>query len=149
MGSCTIHRVWWWAFCVQSESITLSNISFLYMMLHITQARGSERVWIMQEFVHTVYCCCIDESTSGREIGEPWVRYELKYKKSKMRKRQSIMQSDEYFLQQLRHFCKMIYKNMGKHYIINNYPAAKYYFFVRSDWCVVHMLRYFCIQKEW
>lgn len=42
----------------------------------------------------------------------------------------------------------MIYKNMREYYVINNYSAAKYYFFVRSDWCAMYMLRYFRIQKE-
>ena len=37
---------------------------------------------------------------------------------------------------------------MSEHYIINNYSAVKYYFFIRSNWCTVYMLLYFCIQRE-
>lgn len=42
---------------------------------------NSKRAWTICKIVHAIFCCCINESTSGREIGEPWVRYELKYKK--------------------------------------------------------------------
>lgn len=32
----------------------------------------------MKEFVHVIYRYYIDENTSGHEVGESWVRYELK-----------------------------------------------------------------------
>ena len=37
----------------------------------------------MKEFVHVIYRYYIDDNLSGREVGEPWERYELKYKKVK------------------------------------------------------------------
>jgi len=35
----------------------------------------------MQEFVHVIYCCYIDENLSGHEANDRRARYELKYKK--------------------------------------------------------------------
>ena len=37
----------------------------------------------MQEFVHVIYCCYIDENLSEHEVDERRVWYELKYKKVK------------------------------------------------------------------
>ena len=35
----------------------------------------------MQEFVHVIYCCYIDDNLSGREVDEQRVWCDLKYKK--------------------------------------------------------------------
>ena len=66
----------------------------------------SERVWIMQELVHDIYCRYIDENLSGHEVDEWRVRCDLKYKKVKNEKtakynaeRRAIFAVDETFLQ--------------------------------------------------
>ncbi len=40
----------------------------------------------MQEFVHVIYCCYIDENLSGHELDERRVWCDLKYKKVKNEK---------------------------------------------------------------
>lgn len=67
--------------CAKWVDCFIEYVFFVYDATHNTSERGSKRAWIMQEFVHDIYCRYIDENLSGHEVDEWRVQYELKYKK--------------------------------------------------------------------